>query len=125
MIELDAEDAKLLTLARVARSRAHAPHTGKAEGAAVRDSDGRTYAAATVENTVPALTTSALRGAVVAAVSSGARRFEAAVVVGAPGGVDAADLAVLAEFGEGTPVFHADDSGAVLGLLRASTADRA
>jgi len=41
---LPAEDAKLVTLARGARGRAAA-----AEGAAVRDEDGRTYAAATVE----------------------------------------------------------------------------
>ena len=37
------EDAKLVTLARSARGR-----TGAAEGAAVRDTDGRTYLAATV-----------------------------------------------------------------------------
>ena len=37
---LDPEDAKILTLARVARQRAYAPHTGVAEGAAVRDTDG-------------------------------------------------------------------------------------
>ena len=41
--ELDAEDAKLVTLARAARAR-----IGAAEGAAVRDGDGRTYAGATV-----------------------------------------------------------------------------
>lgn len=43
MTELDAEDGKLVTLARSARARIGAP-----EGAAVRDGDGRTYAAATV-----------------------------------------------------------------------------
>ena len=82
MPELDPEDAKFVTLARGARLRAHVPHSGAAEGAAVRDADGRTYAAATVENADPALTTSALRAAVAAAASSGARAFEAAVVVG-------------------------------------------
>lgn len=40
MTELDAEDTKLLTLARGAMGR-----TGGAGGAAVRDTDGRTYAA--------------------------------------------------------------------------------
>ena len=49
MTELGAEDDKIVVLARGARLRAHAPHTGLAEGAAVRDTDGRTYAAATVE----------------------------------------------------------------------------
>ena len=41
MTELIPEDAKLVTLARSARAR-----TGAAQGAAVRDGDGRTYVAA-------------------------------------------------------------------------------
>ena len=45
MLELDPEDAKLVTLARGARMRAHVPYSGGAEGAAVRDAEGRTYAA--------------------------------------------------------------------------------
>ena len=112
MPELDPEDAKIVTLARAARQRAHVPHTGVAEGAAVRDADGRTYAAATVENADPGLTTSALRGAVVAAASSGARSFEAAAVVGGAL-VSEADVAVLREFGVGVPLLLAGDDGAV------------
>jgi hypothetical protein len=50
---LGAEDAKLVTLARGARARIAA-----ADGAAVRDQDGRTYAAATVA--LPSLSLSAL-----------------------------------------------------------------
>ena len=50
---LVAEDAKLVTLARAARAR-----IGAIEGAAVRDQDGRTYAAATVA--LPSLGLSAL-----------------------------------------------------------------
>jgi len=99
-----AEDAKLVTLARSARGRAYAARTGLAEGAAVRDSDGRTYAAATVEHGDPALTTTALRGAVAAAASSGARRFEAAAVVSEEAALDEPSLAVLREFGIGVPV---------------------
>ena len=106
------EDAKLVTLARAARLRAHAPHSGLAEGAAVRDTDGRTYSAATVENADPALTTSALRGAVAAAASSGARTFEAAALV-TGGLVSDADLAVLREFGVGLPV-HVAGADAVV-----------
>jgi cytidine deaminase len=122
MTELYPEDAKLVMLARSAQLRAYAPHTGAPEGAAVRDTDGRTYAAATVENTAPALTTTALRGAVVAAASSGARAFEAAVVlVSQERTFDAAsvqharadDLAVLREFGAGVPVFIVDPAGVV------------
>ena len=112
MPELDPEDAKIVTLARGARLRAHAPHTGIAEGAAVRDSDGRTYAGATVENRDPALTTSALRAAVAAAASSGARSFEAAAVVGGAL-VSAADVAVLREFGVGVPLHVAGPDGQV------------
>ena len=107
---LDPEDTKILTLARGARLRAYAPHTGLVEGAAVRDTDGRTYAAATVENADPGLTTSALRAAVAAAASSGVRTFEAAAVV-TDGLVSEADLAVLREFGIGTPLLVANPDG--------------
>ena len=110
--ELSAEDTKIVTLARGAQLRAHAPHTGVAEGAAVRDTDGRTYAAATVENADPALTTSALRAAVCAAASSGIRTFEAAALV-TSALVSSADLAVLREFGVGVPVHVAGPDGVV------------
>ena len=109
---MSAEDLKLVTLARGARLRAHAPHTRVAEGAAVRDTDGRTYAAATVENADPSLSTSALRGAVSAAASSGVRTFEAAVVVTETLPSEA-DLAVLREFGVGLPVLVAGTDGRV------------
>jgi cytidine deaminase len=73
--ELDAEDQKLVTLARSARAR-----TGAVQGAAVRDTDGRTYVASSVE--LPSLQLSALQVAVAMAVSSGALGLEAAVVLG-------------------------------------------
>ena len=113
---MNPEDAKIVTLARGARLRAHVPHTGCAEGAAVRDTDGRTYAAATVENADPALTTSALRGAVAAGASSGVRTFEAAALV-TEGLVSSADLAVLREFGVGIPVHVAGSDGTVREVL--------
>jgi len=72
---LHPEDAKLVTLARSARAR-----TGAAQGAALRDSDGRTYVAASVA--LPSLALSALQVAVAMAVSSGAPGVEAAVVLG-------------------------------------------
>ena len=56
MTELDAEDNKLVVLARGAMARAEA-----AQGAAVRDLDGRTYAGAPV--TLAALTLTALQAA--------------------------------------------------------------
>ena len=58
---LTAEDTKLVTLARAARAR-----TGAVEGAAVRDGEGRTYAAATVA--LPSLALTALQLAVASAV---------------------------------------------------------
>ena len=73
--DLDPEDRKLIVLARSARAR-----TGAAQGAAVRDSDGRTYVAATVA--LPSLQLSALQVAVAMAVSSGAAGLEAAAVLG-------------------------------------------
>ena len=92
MSELDSEDAKLVSLARAARAR-----VGAAEGAAVRDPDGRTYAAAAV--TLPSLSLSALEAAVAAAVSSGAVGLEAvAVVTGAPDG-EPAGLAAVRDLG--------------------------
>lgn len=122
MPDLDPEDAKLVTLAFAAQLRSWAPHTQQPEGAAVRDTDGRTYAAGTVENADPRLTTSALRGAVAAAASSGARSFEAAVVVvkgqrtfdaRSTEHVRDDDLAVLREFGTGIPVILAGPDGVV------------
>jgi hypothetical protein len=102
---LDAEDAKLVTLARGSRGRAGAP-----EGAAVRDEDGRTYAAATVA--LPSLRLTALQAAVAAAVSSGARELEAAVVVSAADRIDEDSRAAAADLGAAMLILAGPD-GAV------------
>ncbi|MEU6858796.1 cytidine deaminase [Glycomyces sp. NPDC046736] len=73
---LDAEDAKLVTLARGAAGRVQQP-----TGAAVRDGIGRTYASAAVD--LPSLKLSALQAAVAQAFAAGADKLEAAVVFGA------------------------------------------
>ena len=106
MSDLEPEDAKLVTLARSARGR-----TGAPEGAAVRDTDGRTYLAASVR--LPSLQLSALQAAVAAAVSSGVRSLEAAAVVSAAGAVDEAGLAAVRDLGSSVPVFLAGPDGAV------------
>lgn len=106
MAELDPEDAKLVTLARAARAR-----TGAAEGAAVRDPDGRTYVATTV--TLPSFSLTALQAAVAVAASSGVTGLDAAALVTDAGTVDAASLAAVADFNPAAPVFHADPSGVV------------
>jgi len=107
--ELDAEDAKIVTLARAARGRIAA-----AEGAAVRDTDGRTYAAATVA--LPSLQVSAIEACVAMAVSSGSRGLEAAVLLTGADGVSEHDLDVLRDFaGAGVPVHLGDPSGSISG----------
>ncbi|MGH1562488.1 cytidine deaminase [Mumia sp. DW29H23] len=102
----DPEDRKILTLARASRARTRA-----AEGASVRDRDGRTYAAATVD--LPSLQLSALSLAVAMAVSSGATGLEAAAVSTDAEAVRDEDLAAVRDLaGEGVPVFVADAHGA-------------
>lgn len=104
---LDAEDAKIVTLARSVRAR-----TGAAEGAAVRDTDGRTYAACTVE--LPSLRLTALQAAVAAAVASGAAGLEAAAVVTESDTLPADSVAAVRDLGAKAPVFRADPNGTVL-----------
>jgi len=101
---LGSEDLKLVTLARGAKGRAGSP-----QGAAVRDEDGRTYAAAGVA--LPSLKLTALQAAVAIAVASGATGLEAAVVVGGAG-VDDDSLAAAREFAAPV-VLLADDAGVV------------
>jgi hypothetical protein len=103
---LDAEDLKILTLARSTRAR-----TGAAEGAAVRDTDGRTYAAATVS--LPSLSLSALQVAVAMAVSSGAPGLEAAAVVTGADVLDPGGVAAVRDLTAGAPVFRAGADGTV------------
>lgn len=101
MSTLDAEDTKLVVLARGAMARAEST-----SGAAVRDVDGRTYAGAPV--VLAALQLTALQAAVAAAVSSGAPGLEAAVLVG--GTIEDPGVAAVRELGAGA----ADTSGPVV-----------
>lgn len=105
--QLSAEDRKLVTLARGTRAR-----TGAAEGAAVRDLDGRTYAAATVA--LPSLALSALGGCVAMAASAGSRGLEAAVLLSDASSVSEEDLAAVRDFaGVGVVVHLGDPRGTV------------
>jgi hypothetical protein len=105
-VGLSDEDAKLIVLARAARAR-----TAAAEGAAVRDTTGRTYAACTVD--LPSLELTALQAAVASAIASGAAGIEAAAVAG-PAPDDSADPGVAAIrdlSGAGVLVHRATPSG--------------
>ena len=105
----DAEDLKIITLARSSRARIAA-----SEGAAVRDETGRTYTAAAVA--LPSLRLSALRLAVAMAVSSGAQKLEAAALV-SDAELDPGDLAVVRDLGPGATVFHAAPDGTLRAVL--------
>lgn len=106
MPELAAEDAKLVTLARSTRARTRA-----AQGAAVRDLDGRTYAGAAVS--LPSWSASALQVCAAMALSSGARGLEAAVLLVEDPLADV-DVQVVGELaGAGVPVYVGDPRGAI------------
>ncbi|GAB3875803.1 hypothetical protein GCM10029964_021000 [Kibdelosporangium lantanae] len=104
MAELDPEDTKIITLARAARAR-----TGAPEGAAVRDTIGRTYSACTVN--LPSLKLTALQAAVAAAVASGADGLEAAAVVTEADDVDAT---AVHDLNPKAPVYRANPAGEVM-----------
>lgn len=96
--DLGAEDAKLVTLARGAKSR-----VGASEGAALRDETGRTYASASVS--LPNLQLSALQATVAQAAAAGARGVEAVAVVGIMTPDSEGSAAVEDLGGEGVRVF--------------------
>jgi hypothetical protein len=103
--ELDAEDAKLVVLARAAMARADA-----ASGASVRDVDGRTYAAAPVD--LSTLKLSGLQAAVAAAASSGATGLEAAVLVA--GSADDPGIVAVRELSPTAVIIVTDRAGNLL-----------
>jgi hypothetical protein len=111
--ELDAEDLKIITLARSTRAR-----SGTAEGAAVRDETGRTYAAGPVD--LPSLRLTALQVAVAMAASSGAQGLEAAAVVTEADAADAAGVAAVRDLAPKAPVLVAGTDGALRTLLSPS-----
>ncbi|WP_051407516.1 hypothetical protein [Nocardia sp. CNY236] len=108
MTELDAEDTKLVVLARGALARTEGP-----SAAAIRDTDGRTYAAGEVH--LAALRLTALQAAVAAAISSGAEGFEAAAVVG--GRLSDFGVPAVREVSAGARIIFTDRAGAVFEVV--------
>jgi hypothetical protein len=106
----DPEDQKLITLARAAVGRITA-----AQGAAVRDTEGRAYAGASVH--LEHLELSAVAVAVAMAVSSGASGLEGVAVAGPPPSDD--DLDLLRDLpGLDVAVWSVDSRGQVVGVSR-------
>ncbi len=107
---LQADDAKLVALARAARVR-----TGAATAAAVRDATGRSYVGTDV--TLPSLRLTGIELAVAQAVAAGAVGLEAAVIVASdPDSVTSADAAT--DLGpSGAPVFITDSAGVLVRRL--------
>ncbi|MBK1786563.1 cytidine deaminase [Prauserella cavernicola] len=110
MPDLDPEDEKIVILARSARARTQAK-----EGAAVRDTDGRTYAATTVD--LPSFKLTALQAAVAAAVSSGAEGLEAAAVVTNDPLVKGASVHAVRDLAAEAPILRADSEGTVQEII--------
>jgi cytidine deaminase len=73
--------AALVTQARAARERAHAPYSNFKVGAVVECADGRVFTGCNVENSSYGLSICAERVAIFKAVSEGARDFRRVAVI--------------------------------------------
>jgi cytidine deaminase len=94
------KDSELIALATDARTRAYAPYSQYAVGAALLTASGRVYTGCNVENASYGLTICAERTAAVKAVCDGQREFVAIAVVTDNGQAPCgACRQVLSEFG--------------------------
>lgn len=108
------ERSVMLETAAKAAIPVYAPYSRKGQGATVLTATGKVFSACTVENANPALSLSALRGAVSRAVADGEFELRAAVVVdpqGRPQAPSPDDLQVLYEFGRGVLVIQGQAKG--------------
>ena len=112
----DAERNELCQMAMAAMSRAYAPYSHYAVGAAVMTSGGQTFAGCNIENASYGLTLCAERIAIGNAVSQGRRSIQAIAVATRDGGSPCgACRQVLAEFADGAcEVFLLNSQGDLL-----------
>jgi len=94
---------ELVAAATSVRTRAHAPYSGYAVGAAVLTTDGRVFSGCNVENASYGLSVCAERHAIAAAVAAGCKEFVGIAVVTRskpPASPCGACRQVMAEFGD-------------------------
>jgi cytidine deaminase len=104
----------LVRAAATARTHAYAPYSRFAVGAAVLMEDGSIHAAGNCENSIPALSICAERGAVARATSAGLRRPLALAVVttcSPPARPCGLCRQTLAEFADDLPILVANPEG--------------
>jgi cytidine deaminase len=102
----------LLEKARAMRTKAYAPYSGYAVGAALYGKNGRIYGGCNVENASYGLTMCAERAAFFAAVAAGCKEFTALAVATEDGAPPCgACLQVASEFGTKLPVLLAGPRG--------------
>jgi hypothetical protein len=107
----DPDDVKIINLARATLARSQTR-----EAACLRDTDGRTYTAASVD--LPHLQLSAIAVAVAIAASSGVPGLEAVALAGASDHPSVDDLALVKDLpGERVVVWSVDPSGSVRGRV--------
>jgi cytidine deaminase len=110
----------LIAAARAARAHSYSPYSGFPVGAAILMEDGSIWAAANVENCIPALAICAERNAMSAAASAGLRHPQAVAVVTStdpPSSPCGLCRQTLSEFAEDLPILlvgadSADGDGA-------------
>lgn len=119
--ELTDDDQKnLIRAATQAAIPAYAPYDAEPQGAAVITATGKIYAAASLENADPALSTTALQSAVARSISEGDFELRAAVIVTQNGKVQppsAAELQTLYEFGRGILVLDREGDAYVTHMV--------
>ncbi len=111
---LPEERSALITKAKEATLNAYAPYSRMPMGAAVLTNSGAIFTGCNVENPILSQSVTALRGAVVKAVSEGDMAIRAVVSVDAQGHVlppSAADRQLLYEFGRGILVTLEPEDG--------------